>query len=264
MKRSPRPREASFNLSASVRQRLNTYAIAASAAGVSLLALAQPATAEIIYTPANGRVARDGGYNVDLNHDGIVDFTIAERANFTSLQSYNDLSALAARGNHVWCLGAVCTSVSTSNAEAPMSAGAKIGPARVGWASRGAVMEFEQTSRGAYFTAGPWAEIHSDAYLGLRFQIDGETHYGWARVRATFHRGSTHEERYWEAHVTGYAYETIANKAIEAGQTGENDGDAAVDAPSFPTQMPAALPQFGTLGALATGAEGLSRRKDSE
>jgi len=38
-------------LSSSLEHRLNSYALAASAAGVSFLALAQPAEAKIVYTP---------------------------------------------------------------------------------------------------------------------------------------------------------------------------------------------------------------------
>ncbi len=44
-----RPRIPS-KLSDSLHQRLNSYALAASAAGVGLLALVQPAQAKIIYT----------------------------------------------------------------------------------------------------------------------------------------------------------------------------------------------------------------------
>ena len=50
MRRSPRPRKA---LSDSLHQRLNMYALAASAAGVGALALSQPASAKVICTAAN-------------------------------------------------------------------------------------------------------------------------------------------------------------------------------------------------------------------
>ncbi len=39
-------------LSASIHQQLNAYALAASAAGVGMLALVQPAEAKIVYTKA--------------------------------------------------------------------------------------------------------------------------------------------------------------------------------------------------------------------
>ena len=69
-------------LSDLLHHRLNAYALAASAAGVSLLALADPAQAKIVYTPAGvtfggtpcGSGSDVGNYSLDLNHDGIADF----------------------------------------------------------------------------------------------------------------------------------------------------------------------------------------------
>jgi len=52
MKGTPRPRTIS-SLSGSLQKRLNTYAIAAGAAGVGILALGARSSAEIVYTPAN-------------------------------------------------------------------------------------------------------------------------------------------------------------------------------------------------------------------
>jgi hypothetical protein len=49
MTRSPRPRKPSA-LSWSTHQRLNSYALAASAAGVSVLALARASEAKVVYT----------------------------------------------------------------------------------------------------------------------------------------------------------------------------------------------------------------------
>jgi hypothetical protein len=65
------------NLSESLQRYLNAYALAASAAGVGVLAVAQPAAAKIIYTPANKSCSRHGlCFKLDLNHDNIIDFRI--------------------------------------------------------------------------------------------------------------------------------------------------------------------------------------------
>src|SRR5215813_7373274 len=69
MKRPSQPRAAAV-LSKSLNHQLNTYALAAGAAGVGLLALSQPAEPKIIYTPAHIKYP----YSLDLNHDGIIDF----------------------------------------------------------------------------------------------------------------------------------------------------------------------------------------------
>lgn len=90
---------------------------------------------------------------------------------------------------------------------------------------------------------GKWIKV-SDRYLGLRFQIAGNTYYGWARL-------SVREQgRKITATLTGYAYETIPSKAIIAGQTkGPDDGsiEASNSAVAPPTSRPA------TLGRLALG-----------
>jgi hypothetical protein len=62
-------------LSRSVHHRLNAYCLAATAAGVGLLALAVPAGARIVYTPANMKIP-PGSVPLDLNHDGVVDFSV--------------------------------------------------------------------------------------------------------------------------------------------------------------------------------------------
>src|SRR5215471_11633401 len=74
MKRSSQPRVAA-ELSKSLNHQLNTYALAASAAGVGLLPLVSPAEAKIVYTPAHVKVFWGvQPVPMDLNHDGIVDF----------------------------------------------------------------------------------------------------------------------------------------------------------------------------------------------
>ena len=77
MKPSSRPR-ASSKLSDSVHHQLSMYALAASAAGVGVVALSQPADAKIIYTPTHSRITPNHTIAVDLNHDGKIDFNIKD------------------------------------------------------------------------------------------------------------------------------------------------------------------------------------------
>ncbi|MGB2603456.1 MAG: hypothetical protein WBC78_07670, partial [Candidatus Sulfotelmatobacter sp.] len=60
------------SLSETLDHRLKMYSIAAAAAGVSILALAQPADAEVVITQAN--IPINGPVSIDINHDGIPDF----------------------------------------------------------------------------------------------------------------------------------------------------------------------------------------------
>jgi hypothetical protein len=73
-------------------------------------------------------------------------------------------------------------------------------------------------------------------YLGMKFMINGEAHYGWARFSVTVNV-------FLEATLTGYAYETIPNKPIITGKTNGPDVVAAEPA---------------SLGRLAQGASGIS------
>src|SRR5580704_15756136 len=73
MKRSLRPRKTA-TLPESIQRQLNMYALAASAAGVGILALSVPADCAIVYTPAHHRIPKGGSVKLDLNHDGVTDF----------------------------------------------------------------------------------------------------------------------------------------------------------------------------------------------
>jgi hypothetical protein len=79
MRRSTRPREA-VSLSKSVQHQVNMYALAASAAGVNMLALSQSADAKIVYTPAHHLMRVNQSYNLDLNHDGTTDFRLTNKS----------------------------------------------------------------------------------------------------------------------------------------------------------------------------------------
>jgi hypothetical protein len=60
--------------------------------------------------------------------------------------------------------------------------------------------------------AGPFAGVES-AFIGLQFQVNGQTYYGWIRVGAPVSINGG-----W---IYDYAYETSPNTPINAGQTSE-------------------------------------------
>src|ERR1700722_12919299 len=63
-------------LSDSLSHRLNSYALLASAAGVGMLALAQPAQAKIVYTKTHQKLLLKNPNFLDLNNDGVIDFSL--------------------------------------------------------------------------------------------------------------------------------------------------------------------------------------------
>src|ERR1700732_1232905 len=77
MNRSSRPARTPVKLSHSINQRLSVYTLTATAAGVGLMALAQPAQAKIVYTPAHVKFTEFPPVTLDLNNDGTADFMLA-------------------------------------------------------------------------------------------------------------------------------------------------------------------------------------------
>jgi hypothetical protein len=215
-----RPRKPA-SLSQSVHHRLNMYALAASATGVSLLALAPPSEAEIIYTKAHVvlRARSDMQYPLDLNHDRIVDFLLLHRLTYAqtgntllfSSQVFVPYYTRANKLNQV---------AGTNNPDVAMAfrAGDKIGPSAV-FSHEGflasAVGIVGKLPSGYLGQWGNGGEGLKNRYLGFRFAIKNKAHYGWARVSVSAYP--------FAATLTGYAYETIPNKPIIAGKTKGRD-----------------------------------------
>ena len=205
MKPSSRPPRTPFPLSESLHQQLNLYALAASAAGVGMLALAQPAEAKIIYTKTHMVIAGAEQYYLDVNHDKTTDFTIVNFWTTVCPDSCGQwLYLKPAAGNSE--IGSVTHS--GWHFAAAVKKGSAIG-------SKGHFLAGTGFMAAAFSTmpsVGPWRSI-TNRYLGLKFAIKGKTHYGWARLSVTGGFGTI------VATLTGYAYETVPNKSIIAGKT---------------------------------------------
>jgi hypothetical protein len=240
------------NLPDSVYRQLNMYALAASAAGVGLLALASPVEAKIIYTPAHRVIGPHHSYNVDLNHDKITDFTIVNHVSACTDFCFFELRQYAAGGNSAegYAVG------SGQFLGSALKPGAGIGPRspfKKGTAALVVARSNVSTSNQT-MVYGPWANV-KDRYLGLKFQIKGKTHYGWARLNVEVSKTTI------TATLTGYAYETIPNKPILAGKTSRPEA-ARVEASNAALGIRA--PQPGTLSLLALGSPRLAIRRREE
>jgi len=199
-----------FELPEALNHKLNLYALAAGAAGVGLLAVTPPTEAKIVYTKTHRVIGLNQVYKLDLNHDGIADFLIQETQTGSTGFKVNRLAAKSRMGNAV----AGYANHSRGYASA-LKRGTPIGGRRQ-FVSRGRfgeeLAEIQQSDSVFYKYYGPWTNV-ANRYLGLRFKIHGKTHYGWARLTVVdqgFRLTGT---------LTGYAYETIPNKAIVAGKT---------------------------------------------
>jgi hypothetical protein len=196
------------DLSTPYQHQLNAYALAAAAAGVSLLALAQKSEARIIYT-ATHRVIGDGdSYALDFTGDGTTDLTLENKYRYScgpdgSCWRFQSLIVNLAGNNQ-----AVRNAYGAVAMKPGMPIGSK-GSFGGGPATMGILNGFSRTST----PRGSWINVNN-RYLGVKFNIKGKTHYGWARlsVQVQFPLTIT-------ATLSGYAYETIPNKAIIAGKT---------------------------------------------
>ncbi len=237
------------NLPVSIQQHLHTYGLAAAAAGVSVLALVQPAETEIIHKGSHGSIGPGQPYlYLDLNGDGIADF----RFNATWIGSQSFASGYLAVHNAQAGNGVVATS---RMGPAALQAGAAIGPNANFFSGTRTSMAwgwFMGSSKPYLWKCyGPWEDAR-DRFLGLRFMINGEVHYGWARLTEKCHRG------YWQtAKLIAYAYETVPDQGLLAGQTKDDLEGANLTVPDEATPTSAA-PMPATLGALAKGAQALS------
>jgi len=241
--------------SPSLLHRLNLYALGAAAAGVGILAAAPASEAKVVYTPAHV-VIPGGGYFLDLNHDGINDFNLNLNGNSRGRSDSGYFSARpVASANLIWGQGAVKFGPRPRVAAFDLPAGAQLGPnneqAQPAGSKLLAGYYFFGTTGGlgGNGTGGDWAKDVSNHYLGFAFSINGETHFGWARLNVTM--SPTHVIH---ALLTGYAYETVPNKPIFTGKTSdEAETPQASLAPSAATERP----PLASLGALALGSSGL-------
>jgi hypothetical protein len=222
--------------------RLFAYAAAASAAGVSLFAVTQSAEAKIVYTPANVSMPTNAYTNLDLNNDGVPDFAFYFYAYGPRKPLGYHEEALQVdplkTGNAIW--GVPNTKVGECAAALP--AGAKIGAGAPFQSQQLPIWGSGGTAYSGPFYVCDFAQKTRGAFLGLKFVINGETHYGWAHVTVS-HR---------DAVLQGYAYETVPNQPIFAGKT---SGPSSISE-SNPTPIP--IPQPATVGLLAQGSRGLS------
>jgi len=215
--KSPSRPKAPLPLPQKTERHLSAYAVAASAAGVSALALSGTAEAKVVYTPAHVVLQASGfhTYNLDLNHDGIADFSFIAYNEYSMSGQNAFLRCNPRAANDVW---GVASSLRGHGDEGAFLPGVRIGPG--GHYASHISMAFVFTFQGHSGARGPWANGGKgvkDRYPGLKFAINGKIHYGWARLNVKL--GRLDNEVYIKATLTGYAYETIPNKAIITGKT---------------------------------------------
>jgi hypothetical protein len=241
-------RPDSSNPSEILDQRLKLYSVVALAAGVGVLAMAQPAQGEVVVTKKKIQLTavRFGvaTATVDLNNDGVADFNFSLSSGGYGHSFKASLLVTPLTGGEV---------VGTAGAVDPYASalmrGAKVGPsAHFSSAGKGITVERSHGTVSAstrFNFYGKWKDVGNNRFLGVKFLINGQTHYGWIRLSVSINPTID------AATITGYAYETVPNKRIMAG---------VAPAPSATTssQVNAPMPTGASLGMLALGTDGLA------
>jgi hypothetical protein len=228
-------------LSKDLERLCHSYALAATATGVSVLSLLTVAEAKVIYTPSNIPITENGGLiPLDLNHDGVADFQFSNFSYSTHGNGNFWLKIMPEGTNEVWSYqskGHTCA--------AALPAAKTIGPKGQFKKDPSSGLFLANLGRGmqtgTYF--GPWTKVES-AYLGLKFVINGEVHYGWARIKFPA------PGEWFSPTLSGYAYESVPNKTLKTAQKKERVVGSGMN------QRNPVPGQIGTLAVLARGVAG--------
>jgi hypothetical protein len=217
-------------LRGSLEKKLTAYALAASASGMGLLAWSQPAAAKIVYTKADQELPVDAPLPLDLNHDGIADFSF-----YFGAGTYGSFGiSITPEGTNQ--VAGYCQHLSQGCWASALRPDVRVGPNQrfgpYGYMVLGHCgFQARAGSSSSCNGIGPWDNVQ-DRYLGFEFSIKGKIHYGWARLKVILGRTVT-------AVLTGYAYETVPNQPLITGKTKGPDVIAL---------------EPGSLGHLARGA----------
>ncbi len=235
-----------------LNRQIGLYSAAAAVAGVSMLALAEPAAAEVVVTKKSipiplSTVSMPDPVVISMANNGVGNFSFNLRGGDSSL-SLRSLGVIGADPGANGVHNQILAGGTFYNKALALARGVEIGPttpASAFFSTSGGLIAATNEGGGVFYSRGYWAGNLKNRYLGVRFQLNGQTHYGWIRLTVTTNVKSGKPSL--TATITGYAYETVANKAIKA-------GTAATAAAQVQVPQRQAGP---SLGMLAAGAEGM-------
>lgn len=209
-----------------LEKKLLSYTAAAGAVCMAGL-FPHPATAEVVYTPAD-IVTKNALGTLDIDGDGIADFQFIH---FTYFHCGHPCSTSAFFYNSFALTGLQTTNNVVQHGIRSFSM-AKL-PAKTVVGSNDTFIHQGRILLSAGAVGSQWVPP-ARGYVGLRFMISGEVHYGWLRLTIDSAAGTVI--------IGGYAYETVPNKPIVVNR---RPGGSAQD-----------LLIPGSLGSLAAGAQG--------
>lgn len=195
---------------ATLNLKLKKYSAAAAA-----VAAAAPAIGQVVYTDLVPDIGLTTGaqYNMDLNADSVIDFYFSHFMQtgtyYGGLINYsiNAGGMLPASGN-----GFVGATSTIGTMVSGLYAGVPIGSSLSFLSGYGLLGGYAVVS-GIYSTSLPVGDFNPvERFAALRFDIGGNTHYGWARCEV-FPDGS-------QTIIKDYAYNATPNTPINSGDSG--------------------------------------------
>jgi hypothetical protein len=183
------------------------------------VALSLPAVAEVVYTSVSVSIPINGYYNLDLNHDGLPDFSLRSALLQDWCQSGDGyiwtVTVNPSSGN---AIEKAAGRIGDNNASA-LPDGAPVSSGQSFYSSTAMMAELSWGSCGVA-ALGEWLNIPY-RYLGLELHGPGnEIHYGWAKV-TNIGYVDQHGHLHTSTILSGFAYETVPGQAILAGQVSD-------------------------------------------
>jgi len=189
-----------------LENKLKSYS--ALAAGV--IASGASVQAQIVYTDVDPDITlSDTVYLLNMNKDTIIDFRLVQADYFYYSTSFLNIVGVQALDKNEILGDTVNTSSDYNFYPKALQLNDTIAAKQKIWMnSYSAPMYIKGAYYGYNINQGNWKNV-TDRYLGLRFKIGNEWHYGWARLDVAQNATSFT--------LKDYAYESVPNKRIIAG-----------------------------------------------
>jgi hypothetical protein len=154
---------AAAPISSTLEKHLATYMMVAAATGVGILALAQPAEAEIVYTATNQVLNGRDQVTVDFDNNGVTDMSF-----HLSSRGYGTALFAEAGQNHF---------MNGFSAGQVLPWGKRIGP-KGSFSAQAVFLAGANHHFGSCVTYGGYWVNKKGFYLGVQFSIGSEIHFG--------------------------------------------------------------------------------------
>lgn len=147
----------------------------------------------------------EGSYGIDFNNDGTAEFYIRDAGFDVTHTNAMLMFSWSENGNNIWTNGTLATS--GWDDVKPLAAGTSIG-SNGNWEAQGDAYLVNYNDETLF-------PSDADSYIGFRIKINGNTHYGWAKVHVSGTISSGLQIQWLQC-----AYEATPNTPIAAGSTG--------------------------------------------